>query len=338
MLSCVSFVFVLFGGITASISDMKRGIVPNRLVLALAAVGFALNLLSIAGGRMGAASYVGNVMLVALVALVLFYTHVWAGGDCKLSIALALAYPRGWYLEFSDVDLTLCATFAFAFSAGYIWLALDGLQRIAKGVDRLSWNDVLQKAVGFGRSYIYVLAAVTMVRLLFFSFCPDMDTMALPLWFLGFLVAHCLRTISALRRPVILVGLLAFDALGIWLFDAWSLLGSPLYYVGVAGIALLQAVLSQNRYDCISAAEVKKGMILSTASSLMLLASINDATFYISNEGLESRLSEEDAAEIRSWSSGRGDGATVSIVRKVPFALFVFSGFMAYALLWWGLR
>lgn len=86
-------------------------------------------------------------------------------------------------------------------------------------------------------------------------------------------------------------------------------------------------------YEEIKIADLKKGMILSTISSMMMQNSRVRGLPSVSTEDLKSRLTEEQVNSICRWSKSRKI-ETITIVRKIPFAIFIFSGFLSYFVIW----
>lgn len=74
-------------------------------------------------------------------------------------------------------------------------------------------------------------------------------------------------------------------------------------------------------------------MILSTTSSMLMQNSRVRGLPPISSEDLRSRLTEEQVGSIGRWASSRNISA-VMVVRKIPFAIFIFAGFLSYFIIW----
>ena len=81
----VQLTLMLCLGAVAAISDIKRGIVPNRLVGGFAVCGILLDVIYLTlFGSDSVLVFVLNVITTTLISLCLYYTHALAGGDCKL--------------------------------------------------------------------------------------------------------------------------------------------------------------------------------------------------------------------------------------------------------------
>ncbi len=86
-------------------------------------------------------------------------------------------------------------------------------------------------------------------------------------------------------------------------------------------------------YQEVKICDLKRGMILSSVSSMLMQNSRVRGLPPISSEDLRSRLTEEQVDSIGRWASSRNIIA-VTVVRKIPFAIFIFAGFLSYFIIW----
>lgn len=85
----ISLLIVL--GILASITDTREGRIYNKTLLIFMIMGLILD--TVYYGYLARnlfLSFLLNFVVIALISLTLFYTHTFAGGDCKLSLVMAL--------------------------------------------------------------------------------------------------------------------------------------------------------------------------------------------------------------------------------------------------------
>ena len=74
-------------------------------------------------------------------------------------------------------------------------------------------------------------------------------------------------------------------------------------------------------------------MILSMGASLLMQRSRVRGLPGISSEDLKSRLTEEETESIKRWAKSKKIESLL-IVKKIPFAVFIFLGFISYFLIW----
>ena len=98
-------------------------------------------------------------------------------------------------------------------------------------------------------------------------------------------------------------------------------------YLVVVVFLILKLFVEQYNYEEIDIAQLKAGDILSTNDSLRV-AALNDVPLDISDESLKSRLSEEKVTEIINSKYIMNRINRVSIVKKIPFAIFISIGFL----------
>ena len=95
-------------GIITSISDVKEGRIYNKILLIYALVGIVLD--AVYYGYFARDLfwlYILNIGILLVISLVLFYTHSFAGGDCKLTLVMSVLYPANYYLVYGKTDVTL---------------------------------------------------------------------------------------------------------------------------------------------------------------------------------------------------------------------------------------
>ena len=124
-------------GILSSLSDIRDGRIYNKMLLifALGAISlglvyygyFARNLILL---------YLINFGVTALISLILFYTHSFAGGDCKLMLVMALLYPANFYLTYGRMQITLFFTLCIAIFYGYIYLLGYSIYELIRGKNK----------------------------------------------------------------------------------------------------------------------------------------------------------------------------------------------------------
>ena len=121
-------------GIITSISDVKEGRIYNKILLIYALVGIVLG--AVYYGYFARDLfwlYILNIGILLVISLVLFYTHSFAGGDCKLTLVMSVLYPANYYLVYGKTDVTLYFALCLAILYGYIYLLGFSVYFIMKG-------------------------------------------------------------------------------------------------------------------------------------------------------------------------------------------------------------
>ena len=137
-----------------------------------------------------------------------------------------------------------------------------------------------------------------------------------------------------MRKPIIIAIVLAADiALSIYMKVLPFSLNARTY-VFTAILVLCQMTIRTNIYETISTFGVKKGMILSTFSSMLMQNSKVKGLPGISSEDLRDRLTEDEAESIRRWGKTPKGKKEIAIVKKIPFAVFIAMGYFTYLVAW----
>lgn len=80
-------------GFISSYTDIKKGIIPNRLVFSGIAAAIALNFLN----GFSLLPFLLNGSLAFLFGFMLWLAHLWSAGDAKLFLAFAVLFPMSFY-------------------------------------------------------------------------------------------------------------------------------------------------------------------------------------------------------------------------------------------------
>lgn len=336
ILETTSLFVLLAFAIYASVSDIRSGIIKNRILLGGAAYAVIANLIyytRIAPELFPA--FALNALSCTAIACVLFYTHAWAGGDCKLLCVFCLLYPAGRYLTYSDHVLTLPFSILITFVIGYLYLLASFIGRFVQKQVQISSRYIKNALYTFLRSYVVVLIYLTLFHFIWsFTLVSKIELRPIELIALDFCIVWLVSSVKWFKnRYLCLTGLVIDVGLSIAL-ATFPLGTNLLHYLFVFIVILMRILIATQSYQVIQTALVRPGMILSTASSMQFIASRVKGLPGISTEDLRSRLTEEQAESIKRWEHSAKGQPQIIIVRKIPFAIFISLGFVLYYLLW----
>jgi preflagellin peptidase FlaK len=108
---------------------------------------------------------------------------------------------------------------------------------------------------------------------------------------------------------------------------------NPESYILVLLLLLCQMTIRTTIYEKVEVSQLKKGMILTTFSSIPMQSSITKGLPGVSTEDLKSRLTEDEIASIKIWAKATHT-ETLTIVKKIPFAIFISTGVLLYCAVW----
>lgn len=338
---CMLILLVAGCGVLASYQDLKTGLIPNRLLISFFVPGVLVQILyCFLGGWEYLPVYLANLCFISLVALCLYGFHFWAAGDSKLLICLTILYPAGLYFSedgslFPGILILMCI-----FLIAYGYLIIDSIIALARKEkqyhSRFHMKDFIQSVKNYLLCFLYLsLFEVVIQRVMGAYFYENQ----LAVHFLCIFVALMIYDIRYLRKwyclfPAIVVNIVLLIYSGIPQVSWKSYL-----YLAVA--LVLRYLIGGYNYQDIPTRDVKKGTILSLGSVLLFQNSRVKGLPMATTEDMRSRLSEEEAEAVRRWADSKSGQERITIVRKIPFAVFIFSGVVVFLisrfLLWYGL-
>ena len=316
-------------------SDLRHGMIYNKVLAVFLLLAIALD-----------AVYYGffvqdlfydftvNVLVVAVASLYLFFSHSFAGGDCKMMIVVALLFPARFYWVFGNSNITLVFTIAFAIFAGYCYLLISSIWAIATKKVVITVDYVKGYLLNFLKSYITAMIYISLFnRLISAVYSQGFEVNVWITRSLCLLVAWCIGKYSYFKKWFLLV-----PAAGIGLIISLITKTSPISlnpenYILVLVLLVCQMTIKTTIYEKIEVSELKKGMILTTFSSMLFQTSITKGLPGISTEDLKSRLTNEEIDSIKIWAKATRT-ESLTIVKKIPFAIFISIGILIYCSIW----
>lgn len=327
---------MLFLGVTAAISDIRAGIIPNKVIAGFALCGIAVDIIyySVYVPDIAMLFFL-NVASTTAISLCLYCTHALAGGDCKLIPVLSLLYPAGMYLEYGGNSVTLFTALCFAILFGYLYMLFAATWKIITGENSFNKAYIFNTVKTYSRSYIRTTLFVMLLNLFFAiidRFFLHVD--AWIVWVTCIVTAWMSGRVSFFKNRMLIRVVLAADfGLAIFLrVIPFSL--NPRTYLFTAVLLLCQMTISTNLYERIETSRIKKGMILSSVSSILMQSSKISGLPGISTEDLKHRLTEKEADSVRRWGKSAKGTKEIFIVKKIPFAIFLAMGYACYFIIW----
>lgn len=337
MLNFVEIVSFLLMGmlcIQCTKSDLKFGLIYNRILTIF--FGCAVFLDAVYYGFFAKdlfRDFAFNFLVVSLLSLYLFFTHSFAGGDCKLAIVLSMLYPARYYLNYRGNATTLVFAIGLALFAGYCYLLVYSIISIATKTVKLTKAYIKNSLLHFLKVYfsamLYLSLANSVLLMLYHQ------GFAINIWFsrcLCLLIAWSVGKYPILRRweALVLAGISTAVISFVLRNIPFSL--NPENYTLTLVLLLCQLTIKTTLYEDIPVSSLKKGMILSSFSSVLMQTSITPGLPGVSTENLKSRLTSEEVDSIQIWAKATHT-QSLTVVKKIPFAIFISIGFLCYCIL-----
>ncbi len=321
--------------IKTSISDIKEGMIYNKDIMFFLILTVTVDVLYYAMyDRKMIIWFLGNFAIVALISLVLFFSNSFAGGACKLLILLGGLYPARFYLMYNGNYLTLYLAVGIAVLLGYGYLVIDSVYKLIIGDNKISGKYVANYIISFFKSftvssiYIYVFSIIMYLLPNYFSFIGQWTMRGICI-----LISYIVNRRKLFRKWHLLSIVFFVDVIASVILKVSFLSLNWENYIIVLVLLLCQMISKNGSYEKVEISKLKKGMILSSYSSILMQNSRVRGLPQISTEDLKSRLTDDEIESIKRWAKSRKI-EYASIVKKIPFAIFLELGFVGYFIIW----
>ena len=318
-----------------SISDCTKGLIYNKVLLiftllAVVADGLYYGIFA----KDLTPEFLANFAIVSTTSLILFFSHSFAGGDCKYSIVCALLYPARFYIVYGNTNITLIFAICFALFFGYFYLVISAIYGLIRKKNELAKEYVKGYFFNFTKSFLTATVYISLVLVLVAEI--QRYSISINVWILRLL---CLATAWCCGR---------FKILKKWYFvlPACAILAAICIHCEIMPVStnldkylfafvlmICQMIGKTNSYYEVGINELKPGMILSTISSAMMQGSRVRGLPGLSREDLRDRLTQVQVDSIGRWAKSRKI-ETLAVVKKIPFAIFISLGFAFYFIIW----
>ncbi len=335
------FACILYLGIRASISDCKNSIIPNRLlyrVLTVILVLDAVYYTAFAYSFLGYALI--NLLFVAIFSFFLYSFNLWAAGDSKLLLVMTLAIPARYYTYWVMGPFPGFVLLVIIFSIAFMYVIVDSVRQGIKKGDLFNFKSARFDIKALIWSYFFMVGIMTVCNLIMIPIVGNIfSNGGLLITAFDFMIIFAIRQfkekindrVQKTATMIIWIWLIAMQALHIIPrlyfgidFKAWSI---------VLTVMFLRFIAEKYNYQEINIDELKPRMIPSAYTIIKFRTSRVKGLPTGITEDLRSRLTAEDIDSIKRWRISKQGEKTIIIVRKIPFAIFIFIGTVLFLLL-----
>lgn len=335
MLLCEAFLMtiIVMLGIYVTYTDIKSGIIQNKALMIASIVGVAINIIYyIVFASDFIKIYVINLLMMLFLAVAFYGFHFWAAGDSKLLICVNLLFPARFYdndvFSFAPgINVIICI-----FLIAYAYIIIDSLIQFEKkekfyAGKQMELAGIKQFVVNYFVSFLYLRGFSKILRFFIGDIYYENQ---LFFCFINMFIAIIVYSKKTFKHWYMLLGVLAVNLIfGLdFSFSAFNL-----YSCGVLLIALLlRDLLSGYNYKEIPTESVSRGMVLSYATIMLFVPSRIKGLPNTTSEDMRSRITQEEVEAIKRWKNSKYGKETITIVRKIPFAIFIVIGEILYFL------
>ena len=320
-----------------SITDIRENRISNKLLLLFGIIGIVLNIAQYTfKTHIIWNIYFVNLIIVIVFSLLLYIFHIWAAGDSKLLIVMGLLIPANYCIINHQMIPWCVIVVAFSFGISFLYLIAESLWKFSKNRSSFSLENVKKNIYIFLFAYVKNIIYISLALKLENYFAKDwFDNHSIVILGINISVILLVSSLEIMKkRYCILIALVISIAFSIHSGE-WFLNTSRLkYYALIIIIMLIRVMISEYNYKTIPTSEIKKGMILSSFSTVFMSKSKITGLPDISHEDMRSRLTNEEADAVVRWGNSKNGLKEVQIVRKIPYAIFIFIGLITYSIIW----
>lgn len=318
------FSLIIFISTAASISDLRNGNISNKLLVLGLFIGIVCDsIYYLRFERSIIGSFLVNLVIVSLISILFYGTHVWSAGDSKLSILLMLLIPGKIYSSTNNDVAPCMLIFIFIFSVGFIYVIAESVLLGIKRGDFFSLR-------GIQFNFKYFITRFFSISAILFLF-SQASSMAFPIFFaensflilfVNLFIILLTQGLKWLDRPIFAVFLVSICIGTALLTKAHYVINWHIYII-VAFVILLRSFAEKYNYEVVKTSEAKVGMIISLATLIRFQRSRVKGLPKYTTEDLRTKLTAEEVEAIHRWEKSKYGDETIVIVRKLPFAIII---------------
>ena len=281
-----------------------------------------------------------NFAILATIGGARYGFHIWAGGDTKLLLIIGLCIPGRIYLLQPHSIGAGAIVVAVAFLTAFLWAILRGIYLGWKNKNLLQMQ---RRVFPYRRMIVSCLMMIGIIQTIDLALHPQFfqKMQSEPLLFLS---CYCLMVFGMmnLRARLSTTAMTSIAAI-LWCICAWLMVSNHLglvfnlkwrltIYTLVIALMALRLMLEKYGYERIPTASVSTGQILSAATVMQFAKSRVQGLPTVMTEDLRARLTPAEAESVRRWEKSKYGKPEVVVVKKIPFAIFLAIGVVAFFL------
>lgn len=328
---------IIYTGIISSYGDIKYGIVKNRLIAVISALGIVINIVYYITVKKYIVYYITNTVIISAISIFFYFFDIWSAGDSKLLIAEALLIPGRLY--YSESISLSAGIIVIIFVLAYTYIIAETLFLGIKNKNLFSdikLAKINKKAIFSAlRRYIVCGMYLSILNIIFARFMPYILYENKPLFMLSdMLLILLVYRIPVLTGSIMTVAALIFSA-AVWIMGGLKpnirINAAP--FILLAFTLIFRAFSYKYNYKEIKVSEIKAGMVLSLSAIIQFGKSRVSGLPKSTTEDMRSKITESEAESIRRWQNSKYGSDTLIIVRKLPFAAFIALGVVLFILI-----
>lgn len=325
--------------IVSSVNDIKKGIIPNKILLAGLLSGIAFDVVYyIFFYQEGFANFIINLAVVTFLSLLFYFLNIWAAGDSKMLITVFAVIPSRLYSPMALNVLPCFVLIMCVFISAFVYVISD---TVIKSIQEKRKLQIKRKKRITGKQILYIIVSYFFI-LLTMLLVNMLVSIILSIWdggqayitlMIDFVIALILievRKHISFKSTLVMIGVMTIALLialftGIYTISTVSFDFKPLIVVIIT--IILRLASEKYNYSEIPVSKLKPNMILSGVSVMQMNMSGNIENLPTAiTEDRNARLSQEQIDAVIKWSETDTGTSSIMIVKKIPFAIFILIG------------
>ena len=328
----VLITLLIYTCIYVSITDFKHGIIQNKVLATTGIIGLIANTIYyIVFGRQFLIAFILNVLVMSAISVIFYSLHIWAAGDSKLLILTIFLIPARIYYEGNNVAATVIIMIII-FSIAYIYLIGESIYLGIKEKNLFQIRTFRADVKLMIIHYIKCTCLVTLFSFLVATVAPEFYDQNIELMMImNMIIILSSYNLKLFDKGIPLILLCIVTAFSCALLSQTEMHIDFRIYAFVLLVLMLRLFAEKYNYQTIPTSNVENGMVMAYSTIVNFMPStIKGLPKEKTTEDIRSRISSEEAASIRRWENSKFGKAEITIVRKMPFAIFISIGTILY--------
>lgn len=321
----------------ATYTDFKTGLIPNRLLLISGAAALAADTMYYGiFASFCLECFLVNLAVTVLLSLLLYGYHFWGAGDSKLMMFIVLAMPARYYIN-SQIPLPALTVTVYTFAIAFVYLTFESVILGIKQKNLFSTGKKVTPAavMKLVKSYFISYAYILLISFGEMLLPGDLlrNTYIAPL--LNFFIIFTIFSFELLKKWYVVALVTAADIVLYFVFlgSAEGVMPSAFNIIVIAAVLVFRSLAEKYNYKTVKTSEITPGTVLAMSTVMLFQGSRVKGLPTIATEDLRSRISAEEAESIKRWENSKTGKHEILIVRKLPFAVFITVGTIAFLVL-----
>lgn len=318
---------LILEGVLCSYSDFKANRIPNTVIVCGIICAVVGNVLYFSfSDRELILNFLLNAFFSILISFSMYALHIWAGGDVKLFILLSVLIPAEFLKQ--KAPLSIVTIFITIFSIAFIYLVVESIILAAKKEKGMCRNSLGFSAKATLSCMASVIAFQTILRIAFRDYYYDYISFFLLLNVLFVLVFGKIKFLS---HKLSIMTCFFISGISVIISIVNKQYGVDIMSVLITLLVIyFKALAERFNYKEINTVDVTKGMVLSYGTVLEFSNSRVKGLPTFTTEDIATRITQEEADSIVRWAASKGGKEKITVLRMMPFAVFITAGFMIY--------